>query len=131
MDETWATYILSRPCWLSLKRRAGIKIELTRLFITFDVGFTREKEKNKNRRQTNRQLHGSFPSHALMLMWGSRPGNREKDTNHSVFVYDAPPVRRKTNKCCNLRAQMLQSESTQDGIYYYGTNRAGEAGLKW
>ena len=47
VDETWATYILS-PCRLSLKR-ADIKVELPRSFITFDVGIAREKKRKYHR----------------------------------------------------------------------------------
>ena len=69
----------------------------------------------KNHRRTDRQSRGPFPSHALM--WGLREGRRGKNMSDLVFVGDASPVRRET-KCCNLRAQMLQSQSTQSYTWY-------------
>ena len=103
-------------------KRAGIKIELAWLFITF-VAKQKKKQRKKesksnektetNRqarqtdrqdrqtdrqdRQTDRQPRGPLLSHAVaarcvFFIWGLRASIGEKSTNHSVFVCDESPV---------------------------------------
>ena len=73
--------------------KAGITIELTRLFITFNVGFAREKKRKKNTeekvpRVRRHRVSKSQGSSERVLPWQVTMGQIMRLSLHTHFWYE-------------------------------------------